>query len=135
MRQFEAAGQAHKEPHGFKNRPMLDGNDGLIVAGFKNVHHLMISREQIFVALAHMPAHDAVDIGPPRSPHQSHPTKLIDSSPVYIVKDAAELCGRQRKLLLLLMISILHYLKDPKLYGNYGIFLFLGNAGSIYHRP
>ena len=28
------------------------------------------------------------------------------------------------------MIEILHYLKDPRLdYGNYGIFLIMGNAG------
>ena len=32
---------------------------------------------------------------------------------------------------ILLMIEILHYLKDPKLlnYGNYGIFLIMGKAG------
>ena len=31
------------------------------------------------------------------------------------------------------MIYILHYLKDPRLldYGNYGIFLIMGNAGPI----
>ena len=29
------------------------------------------------------------------------------------------------------MIEILPYLKDPKLYGNYGIFLIMGNAGII----
>ena len=38
---------------------------------------------------------------------------------------------RRSRLSLVLMISILHYLMDPKLWELYGIFLIMGNAGSI----